>query len=89
MDMGDMGIYQTFSRGAHQIGGMMTLPPDVGPPSWLYYVRVADLDDALSKIEEGGGKILNGPMEVPDGDRVAQCMDPQGAAFAIHWSATT
>jgi len=23
-------------------------------------------------------------MEVPDGDIVAQCMDPQGAAFALH-----
>ena len=27
---------------------------------------------------------MNGPMEVPGGDRVAQCADPQGAAFALH-----
>jgi hypothetical protein len=25
-----------------------------------------------------------GPMEVPGGDYVAQCLDPQGAMFAIH-----
>jgi len=23
-------------------------------------------------------------MDVPGGDRIAQCMDPQGGAFAIH-----
>jgi len=26
-------------------------------------------------------------MEVPGGDLVAQCMDPQGAAFAVHATA--
>jgi predicted enzyme related to lactoylglutathione lyase len=31
-----------------------------------------------------GGKVLNGPMEVPGGDMVAQCMDPEGASFAVH-----
>jgi predicted enzyme related to lactoylglutathione lyase len=30
-----------------------------------------------------GGKILNGPMDVPDGDR-SERMDPQGAAFGLH-----
>jgi predicted enzyme related to lactoylglutathione lyase len=25
-----------------------------------------------------------GPMEIPGGDRIAQCLDPQGAAFALH-----
>jgi predicted enzyme related to lactoylglutathione lyase len=27
-----------------------------------------------------------GPMEVPGGDMVAMCMDPQGGAFAVHAS---
>jgi hypothetical protein len=31
-----------------------------------------------------GGKVLNGPMEVPGGDLIVQCLDPQGAAFALH-----
>jgi hypothetical protein len=29
--------------------------------------------------------VLNAPMEVPGGDRVATGLDPQGAAFAVHW----
>ncbi|HWK08496.1 MAG TPA: hypothetical protein VNR64_00500 [Vicinamibacterales bacterium] len=35
-----------------------------------------------------GGRVLNGPMDVPGGDRVAQCLDPQGAAFAVHSKAS-
>jgi predicted enzyme related to lactoylglutathione lyase len=34
--------------------------------------------------EAPGGQVLNGPMDVPGGDRVAQCLDPQGAPFALH-----
>jgi predicted enzyme related to lactoylglutathione lyase len=35
-------------------------------------------------VKQHGGTVLNGPMEVPGGDWIAQCLDPQGAAFAIH-----
>jgi hypothetical protein len=26
-------------------------------------------------------------MDVPGGDRIAQSLDPQGAFFALHWTA--
>ena len=45
---------------------------------------VPDVDAAVEKVKELGGQVLNGPMEVPGGDKVAQCCDPQGAAFALH-----
>lgn len=85
-DMGPMGIYQMFGpEGGETMGGAFNKPAEMpGPPNWLYYVEVADVAAAASKIEELGGKILNGPMEVPGGDQIAQCMDPQGAAFAVH-----
>jgi predicted enzyme related to lactoylglutathione lyase len=25
-----------------------------------------------------------GPLDVPDGGRIVQCLDPQGAMFALH-----
>jgi predicted enzyme related to lactoylglutathione lyase len=28
-------------------------------------------------------------MDVPGGDRIAQCLDPQGAAFAVHSKGTS
>jgi predicted enzyme related to lactoylglutathione lyase len=45
---------------------------------------VPDVHAAAERITEHGGKILNGPMEVPDGDWVVNAMDPQGAAFGLH-----
>ncbi len=86
MDMGEMGTYAMFGHDEEQTyGGMMNMPPGVeAPPHWLFYCTVPDLDAALAKVKELGGQIFNGPMEVPDGSRVAQCCDPQGAAFALH-----
>lgn len=85
MDMGPMGPYQMFGRDRFTYGGMMNKPADMpAPPHWLLYIQVADLDAALERVRAGGGQVLNGPMEVPGGDRVAQCLDPQGAAFALH-----
>jgi predicted enzyme related to lactoylglutathione lyase len=86
MDMGPMGPYLLFMAGEHQGGGAYRKPPEMpAPPHWLFYIRVADLDGAARRCEQLGGKLFNGPMEVPGGDRVAQCCDPQGAAFALHW----
>ncbi len=87
MDMGEMGTYQMYGRGAHPIGGIFDRPPEMPVTAWLFYIRVPDADAAAEKVEELGGTVLNGPMDVPDGDRVAQCLDPQGAAFAVHSTA--
>lgn len=89
MDMGEMGTYQMFGRGAHPLGGLFNKPPQIPVPNWLPYVRVPDLDASLERVRAGGGQVLNGPMEVAGGDRIAQCMDPQGAAFALHESSAS
>jgi predicted enzyme related to lactoylglutathione lyase len=86
MDMGLMGKYQIFNRPHGQIGGMMNKPPQMAnvPPNWQIYFRVPDVDAAVERIKANGGRILNGPMDVPGGDRVVNAMDPQGAAFGLH-----
>jgi predicted enzyme related to lactoylglutathione lyase len=85
-DMGEMGTYRLFGRGGQELGGMFDLSPAMEgvPPNWLPYFRVSDLDAAVGRVTANGGKIVNGPMEVPGGDRVAQCFDAQGGAFALH-----
>jgi predicted enzyme related to lactoylglutathione lyase len=85
-DMGDpMGVYQMYGRNNESLGGMFTKPADMPmPPNWLYYIRVPNVDEAAERVKSLGGQVLNGPMDVPGGDRIAQCMDPQGAAFAVH-----
>jgi predicted enzyme related to lactoylglutathione lyase len=85
MDMGEAGIYQMYGRGSHPLGGMYNKPAEMpAPPHWLHYFMIDDVNKSVETVKELGGQILNGPMEVPGGDLIAQCLDPQGAAFAIH-----
>jgi predicted enzyme related to lactoylglutathione lyase len=86
MDMGPMGTYQMFNRGPRMIGGMMNKPKEMAqaPPHWAIYFRVPDINAAAERVKANGGKILNGPMEVPGGDWILNAMDPQGAAFSLH-----
>jgi predicted enzyme related to lactoylglutathione lyase len=86
MDMGNMGTYQMFNRPHGMIGGMMNKPPEMAnvPPNWQIYFRVPDVHAATERIKANGGQILNGPMQVPDGDWIVNAMDPQGAAFGLH-----
>jgi predicted enzyme related to lactoylglutathione lyase len=83
MDMGAMGKYQLFKAGGEAIGGIMNKPPNVPVPAWGFYFNVPTLDAASAKVTEGGGKIVNGPMEVPGGSWIVNCMDPQGAMFSL------
>lgn len=86
--MEEAGIYQVYGRGEESFGGMFNKPDEMpGPPMWLYYIQVDDVRASVEKVVELGGQVLNGPMEVPGGDLIAQCVDPQGALFALHSSA--
>lgn len=95
-DMGPLGIYQMFGyEGAAavgpsaMVGGIYRKPAGIPGPGayWLHYIRVPSVDDAAAKIPTLGGKVTQGPMEVPGGSRVLQGVDPQGAAFALHTTA--
>lgn len=84
-DMGPMGVYLIFGQAGRQVGGMFNRPAgDAPPPAWLHYVRVPNVDEAAARVTAGGGRILMGPHDVPGGSRIVQCLDPQGAAFALH-----
>jgi predicted enzyme related to lactoylglutathione lyase len=86
MDMGDQGKYQMFNRGPRMIGGMMNKPKAMAqvPPHWAIYFRVPDINAAAERVKANGGKIINGPMEVPGGDQILTGIDPQGATFSLH-----
>lgn len=97
MDMGPMGVYRLFRRAeSYALGGMFRKPDSSAPgceggvagpmPScWSFYFQVADLDATIARALELGATLINGPMDVPDGDRVAMLQDPQGAMFGLHW----
>ena len=82
-DMGPMGVYQIFQAGDHQLGGMMTKPPQVPVSAWGYYFNAGPMGAAADRVKAAGGQVLNGPMEVPGGSWIVQGQDPQGAMFAL------
>ena len=82
VDMGGMG-YQIFAIDGAPAGGMMTKMREMPRPFWLYYFNVDAVDAAAARVRNGGGKIANGPLEVPGGSWIVQCFDPQGAMFAL------
>ena len=86
MDMGPMGVYRIFDEGNHNQmgdGGMMNKAPNAPASSWNFYFAVDAIGAAIERIKAGGGKILNGPMQVPGNSWIINGQDPQGAAFSL------
>jgi uncharacterized protein len=83
VDMGPAGTYQTFAAGGVAIGGMMTAMDQTNRPGWLYYINVEEIEAAAARVTEYGGKVFQGPHEVPGGSWIVQGFDPQGGFFCL------
>jgi predicted enzyme related to lactoylglutathione lyase len=84
-DMGAAGVYHLVGQGGvASIGMWKTTADKPMPPHWLCYAHVTDIDKSANAAKAAGGKLLNGPMEVPGGTWIAHLTDPQGATFALH-----
>lgn len=86
MDMGQMGVYRVFDEGEQKemgAGGMMTKAPQVPVSCWNFYFNVDSIGAAIRRVEAAGGKVINGPMQVPGELWIIQGADPQGAMFSL------
>jgi predicted enzyme related to lactoylglutathione lyase len=83
IDMGAMGTYQIFTTKGLQRGGMMKKMAEEPAARWRYYINVEAIDAASDRVKSAGGKVVNGPMEVPGGSWVMDGLDPQGAMFGL------
>jgi uncharacterized protein len=52
-------------------------------PGTTIYVQVDDLDEALAKVNELGGKTVQEPADVPGGPKIAQFTDPAGNQIGL------
>ncbi len=91
-----MGEHRTFSWSGHGnghenaqgaegpvVGGVADSARRPGVHThWLFYFAVPDLVVAMAKVRAGGGLVLS-PVELPTGQRLVACEDPQGAAFGL------
>ncbi len=83
MDMGEMGKYRFVQHDGVNIGAVMQTMPDMPQSMWNFYVGVDDIDRAAQAVRAGGGKVVNGPMEIPGGEYALNGVDPQGALFGL------
>lgn len=77
--------YITHGTGERTAAGMCeanSFMPEGTPSFWRVYFGTADLDSALSTLEELGGTVLHPGADTPFG-RLATVADPQGAGFQI------
>lgn len=78
--------YTELQLGERTIAGMIDItervPAEI-PAHWLVYFGVENCDAAVSKVQELGGSVMVGPMDIPDVGRFAVVGDPQGAFFAV------
>ncbi len=86
-DQGPEGepAYTEWQLAGRSIGGMMRKTPEMPaemPPSWGVYFMVDDTDAAVAKVQELGGSLFMGPMDIEPG-RMAVVADNIGAVFNL------
>jgi predicted enzyme related to lactoylglutathione lyase len=85
-EMGGPEPYLTIKNGEANNGGIRPLPGPGAPPHWLVYFGVEDLDSSLAKLQELGGAVHAGPIDIQIA-KIAVVGDPQGAVFALYTGA--
>lgn len=81
----DSPEYIEWQRDGKSIGGLMKIQPEWGPvpPNWIDYVMTNDLDAKCESVKANGGKVVVGPIDIPQTGRFATVQDPQGGHFSI------
>ena len=83
------GGYYMLKNGDEEIAGLMDKSENCdGPPLWISYVTVENLEASVAKATELGGKAVVGITPVEGRGRFALLEDPQGGKFAL-WQYNT
>ncbi len=89
-EMGPDFFYHLQKINGLDVGGLsqqMEVERSQGvPPLWNTYLSVTNVDDTLAKVQQAGGALIAGPMDIFDAGRMAVLQDPQGATFSV-WQA--
>jgi predicted enzyme related to lactoylglutathione lyase len=79
--------YHVVKADGTAVGGVMELTKEgkAGgmPPMWVSYVTVDDVDATAEQAKALGGKVVHGPVDIPNVGRFAVLIDPQGASINI------
>ena len=84
----EFGGYRMIGRSdGGNAGGVLPLTDEMqqhgARPTWLGYISVADVDQAVAAIGQAGGKGLMPAFDIPNVGRIALVADPQGTPFYV------
>jgi hypothetical protein len=79
-DYGGYHIAQVDGRAASGVGPVMQ---EGQPSAWTVYFASDDADATAKLIEEHGGSIFAGPMDIPSNGRMLIAADPTGGVFGV------
>lgn len=75
--------YQVFTLDGAQIGGLLPLTKEMegggARSTWLGYIRVENITEAVESAQATGASLAMGPQEVSGAGTFALISDPQGA----------
>lgn len=84
VDLGELGTYRLLKTGDVERAGMLQMPPEAeGPPAWLPYVLVDDVDATAEEVRRLGGSVFVAPSHIPEVGRFTVTADPTGAVIAF------
>lgn len=83
-DQDTYGGYILASKNGQQVAGIMKNDGEGGyPDGWTTYLRVEDLEATVASVPDHGGKVLMGPLDIPEQGRMALLLDPAGASVGL------
>jgi predicted enzyme related to lactoylglutathione lyase len=78
------GRYHVAQLADRDVAGIMAAHPrEPGGSAWTVFVEVASADDVADRASAAGGAVLQPPMDVPGGGRIAMLVDPAGAMLGV------
>jgi uncharacterized protein len=84
--------YILFMDGSQEAAGLINSGHrDAAHPGagWFMYIHVLDVDSAVTKVEEKGGKVIRPVATTAEGDRIVIVSDPLGNLFGLVTPAKT
>ena len=81
----ETGGYRIITLNGSSVGGLAPTMNEGQPVAWSTYIATADADATARAVEEAGGHVLFGPMDVMDAGRMALFTDAAGGAFFAAW----
>ena len=73
----------TLTENRLGVAGVVPAMVDVIPAHWNVYFNVTDVDEAVARVLELGGRVISDPDDVVGVGRMATVADPQGGMFAL------